>query len=64
MNEWRQILALVPGHVPARLALAAAHERTGDRVEALREYQRVLELDPDDPVAGRAFGRAAGSGRR
>ncbi len=43
--------ALFPFHAPAYLGLAYAHQRAGDRDEAIRELRRVIELDPENKRA-------------
>jgi len=43
--------------VRARLALAGAYLKVGERTEAFREYQRVLQMEPDQPEARRAIAR-------
>ena len=42
---------LFPFHAPAYLGLAHAHQRAGDRDDAIRELRRVLELDPENNQA-------------
>jgi tetratricopeptide (TPR) repeat protein/O-antigen ligase len=51
MNEWRSVLGREPGNVPARLGLARAAAKAGDRVTAAQEYQRILQIVPDQPEA-------------
>lgn len=56
-----RVLALVPAHLPAHLALGDLRLMTGDRRGARRCYERALELDPRDRVARerlRKLGRA------
>lgn len=63
MNEWRSVLTRAPGTIEARLGLARAHAKAGDRLEAAQEYARVLQLAPDQPEARREMarlGRAVG----
>ena len=43
--------ALFPFHAPAYLGLAHAHQRAGERDDAIRELRRVLELDPENNQA-------------
>jgi Tfp pilus assembly protein PilF len=57
MNEWHAALSADPGNVQARLALGHAYLATGDRLGAWREYQRVLQLAPDNLEARRGLGR-------
>ena len=63
MNEWRTVLAQAPGSIEARLGLARAHAKAGDRLEAAQEYARILQIVPDQPEARREvarLGRAVG----
>jgi len=62
INEWRAVVTREPGHLEARLRLAAAYLAIGERVAAVQEYRRVLEIAPDDPVARRALGMGGRSG--
>jgi tetratricopeptide (TPR) repeat protein len=57
MNEWRTTLAQDPGNIEARLALARAHAKAGDRPEAIREYLRILQIASDQPEARRELAR-------
>jgi thioredoxin-like negative regulator of GroEL len=64
MNEWRAVLGQDPGNLEARLNLARAYVRAGDRHEAAQEYVRILQIVPDQPEARRELarlGRAAGT---
>jgi thioredoxin-like negative regulator of GroEL len=64
MNEWRAVLGPDPGNLEARLGLARASVKAGDRHEAAQEYVRILQLVPDQPEARRELarlGRAAGT---
>ena len=51
MNEWRSVLTQDPGNLEARLGLARAHAKAGDRSEAAREYVRILQIAPDQAAA-------------
>jgi predicted TPR repeat methyltransferase len=42
---------LAPYHVPASLGLARTYRRSGDRDAAIREYQKVLQFDPENTTA-------------
>ena len=53
ISEWQTIASQEPGNVDAHLALARAYLKTGDRVRALGEYDRVLTLVPAQPEASR-----------
>jgi cytochrome c-type biogenesis protein CcmH/NrfG len=44
--EWQTIASQEPANVEARVALARAYLKTGDRGRALREYRGVLALAP------------------
>jgi Tfp pilus assembly protein PilF len=63
MNEWRSVLGQDPGNLEARLGLARAAAKAGDRAAAAQEYLRILQIVPDQPDARRELarlGRAAG----
>jgi RimJ/RimL family protein N-acetyltransferase len=49
-----------PDHADAANALADAHERRGERDDALRLYRRVLEIDPGNEHAKRKAERLGG----
>jgi Flp pilus assembly protein TadD len=49
--DFRQALVLAPDHVPAMSDLAVLLIAKGERAEAERLLERVLELRPDDPGA-------------
>jgi tetratricopeptide (TPR) repeat protein len=51
INLWREILVARPTLLPARLKLAAAYLRLEQFPEAVREYERVLQLDPKNQDA-------------
>jgi tetratricopeptide (TPR) repeat protein len=57
INEWRTVSEQAPRNVSARLALARAYERIGERSDAYREYRGVLEIDADNADARRALTR-------
>ena len=67
INLWREIVAVRPTLVAARLKLAGAYARLEQYPGALREYERVLQLDPANVTArdglmrlrGRAIAPAA-----
>ena len=46
-----KLLDKVPDSQPALFLKAAAHERLGQREEAVADFQRLLELAPDHPAA-------------
>jgi lipopolysaccharide biosynthesis regulator YciM len=48
--HFRSALRADRGFVPAVLALGEAHEATGDRREALRAWERAVEVQPALPV--------------
>jgi tetratricopeptide (TPR) repeat protein/O-antigen ligase len=57
MNEWRAVLVRSPGNIEARLGLARAYVKAGDRHEAAQEYVRILQIAPDQPEARRELAR-------
>jgi thioredoxin-like negative regulator of GroEL len=57
MNEWRSVLGQEPGNLEARLGLARAAVKSGDRAAAAQEYLRILQIVPDQPDARRELGR-------
>ena len=57
MNEWRAVLGQEPGNLEARLGLARAYAKAGDRHEAAQEYVRILQIVPDQPEARRELAR-------
>ena len=64
MNEWRSVLGQDPGNIEARLGLARAAAKAGDRAAAVQEYLRIRQIAPDQREARRELarlGRAAGS---
>jgi tetratricopeptide (TPR) repeat protein len=63
MNEWRSVLARDPGTIEARLGLARAYAKAGDRRAAAQEYAHILQIAPDQTEARREMahlGRAVG----
>ena len=57
MNEWRSVLGQDPGDLEARLGLARAAAKAGDRAGAAQECRRILQIAPDQPEARRELGR-------
>jgi tetratricopeptide (TPR) repeat protein len=51
INLWREVLAVRPTLVETRLKLAEAFIRLEQYPDALREYERVLQLDPQNQTA-------------
>ena len=63
MNEWRSVLGQEPGKIEARLGLARAAAKAGDRAVAAQEYLRILQIAPDQPEARRELARLGGPSR-
>ena len=57
MNEWRSVLGREPGTIEARLGLARAAAKAGDRAAAAQEYRHILQIAPDQPEARRELAR-------
>ena len=57
MYEWRMVLGQDPGNLEARLGLAHAAVKAGDRAAAAQEYLRILQIAPEQPEARRELGR-------
>jgi Flp pilus assembly protein TadD len=55
--DFRQALVLAPDHVAAMSDLAVLLIAKGERAEAERLLERVLELRPDDPGAKASLDR-------
>lgn len=53
---FEEALDLYPDSVPAQLGLAIAYRRTGRDEDAWEAYDRVLELDPTNPLALKTVG--------
>ena len=64
MNEWRSVLAQDPGVLEARLGLARAHAKAGDRLAASQEYGRILQIAPEQPEARREMARLGRAAER
>lgn len=61
--DFRQALALAPDHVPAMSDLAVVLTVRGERTEAERLLERVLELRPDDARAKAHLERLRAGGK-
>lgn len=61
IHRYRELLAMQPGHVPARSALAGLLEAAGDPDEALDQLSQALRTAPDDAALlisrGAIYGR-------
>lgn len=62
MNQWGAVLTREPGSIEARLGLAGAHLKAGDRAAAVQEYTRILRMVPDQPEARRELARLGRGG--
>jgi len=60
LADLRTALALNPRHFRAMTGLAYILEETGESQKALETYRKVLELNPNDPVATKAAKRLEG----
>lgn len=60
VTEWQRITAHEPGNLEARVALARAYLKMGDRGRALDEYRRVLALAPGHAEARQSVARLGG----
>ena len=60
INLWQEILVVRPTLLPARLKLAAAYIRLEQFPEAVREYERVIQLEPKNQDARDALTRLRG----
>ncbi len=60
IKEWETLREQSPKHVPARLALARAYERVGQRADAYKEYRAILAFDTNQADAIRAIARLDG----
>jgi len=60
ISMWREIVLLRPSLVDIRLKLAAAYLRLEQFPDALREYERVLQLDPKNSRAREGIMRLRG----
>jgi tetratricopeptide (TPR) repeat protein len=59
--EWETIMAQEPGNLEARVALARAYLKMGERRRALDEYRRVLVLAPGHAEARHSVARLTGT---
>jgi Tfp pilus assembly protein PilF len=57
VSEWRAVLTQDPGNLEARVGLARAAAKAGDRAAAAQEYLRSLQIIPDQPEARRELAR-------
>lgn len=57
VSERQRIAAYEPGNVEARVALARAYLKMGDRGRTLDEYRRVLALAPNHAEARQSVAR-------
>jgi predicted TPR repeat methyltransferase len=51
------VLGQEPGTLEARLGLARAHAKAGDRAAAVQEYRHILQIAPDQPEARQELAR-------
>lgn len=57
INEWRAVKSLAPADLDARMSLARAYEKIGERSTAYNEYRAILDLSPNHPAATQALAR-------
>ena len=57
INEWRAVKGLAPGDLDARMSLARAYEKIGERAIAYNEYRAILDASPHHPAATQALAR-------
>jgi len=57
IDEWRAVSAGQPGNLEVLLPLARAYVRVGEQSLALREYQRILTIAPEQVEAQQAWAR-------
>ena len=57
INEWREVKTLAPADLDARLSLARAYEKVGERSTAYNEYRGILDVSPTHPAATQALAR-------
>ncbi len=50
IQNYQQIIAIMPSHAGARLNLAAAYDRLNREEDALTEYRKLLAASPDDDI--------------
>jgi tetratricopeptide (TPR) repeat protein len=60
INLWREVVAVRPTLVQTRLRLAGAYLRLEQYPDALREYERVLQLEPGNQAAREGLIRLRG----
>ena len=60
VSEWQRIAASEPDNLEARVALARAYLKMGDRGRSLGEYRRVLALAPGHAEARQSVARLSG----
>jgi cytochrome c-type biogenesis protein CcmH/NrfG len=60
INLWREVEAVRPTLVQARIKLARAYVRLEQYSDALREFERVLQLEPGNAAAKEGLMRLRG----
>ena len=54
-GHYREALRIEPNHRSALLGLAGVYQQTGRRTDAIRAYERVLDIEPGHTVAASAI---------
>ena len=58
IEQFKEVVALFPDDVVARFGLATAYLEAGEVADAVREFQRVVDMKSDYTAAYRGLGRS------